>query len=188
MKTAYQNVVTFITGIILLVACKPNTVATGKPVPPVIDNVTSTLYPAAEAQGDIAYFDTLCSKFISSALHDSSVNYANVPIRAFTIRAVDLFAAMGMKVQDSVKFEHIRVYLGYSKEANQFKLFILPVQNANIVDSNAGSDVLLDSTGNYLPPSDKFPLPPGFLINKYVLDLNAPCPNLCDTRTPLILQ
>ncbi|MBS1772059.1 MAG: hypothetical protein JST82_04320 [Bacteroidetes bacterium] len=141
---------------------------------------TSLLVSAVIAQKDIAFFDTLCMKYITyPSGYDSQAN--NIPIKGFTIRAEDILAAIG--ISDSVphQFDDIRVYLGYNQSQNKFKLYILPVDKANIADSISGTDVLLNRNGDPVPgPHDKP------LTDKYVLDLNAPCPSLCDVNSPLL--
>ncbi len=143
---------------------------------------TSLLTPADIAKADIAYFDTLCMKYLTfPPVNGHSIPASQVPIKAFTIRAEDLFAALG--VSDSVQhiYNNIRVYFAYNQSQNQFKLYIVPVLSADIADTIPGRDVLLDHSGNPIPRPNTPPL-----ADRYVLDLNAPCPSLCDVSTPLM--
>lgn len=152
-----------------------------------IDNVSQVVYPAMAAKQDMAYFDTLCSAFMAAATGDS-VNNNNVPVRGFTIRAVDLFAAMGMDSGGSTPvYDHIRVYLGYNKRDNKFKLFLVPVSGAHLESSNAGKDVMLHDDGSAFSNADTN-YTAEYLQGKFVLDLNAPCPSLCDATSPLLSE
>lgn len=115
------------------------------------------------------------------------------PIHAFTIRAVDLLAALGMPatlaVSDSCRFKHIRVYMGYDSSKAGFKLYIVPVDGACLKGKNsstwyAGTDVLLDKYANPIMAAESGSS--GMVsTDTYVLDLNAPCPNTCPKETPL---
>ena len=117
------------------------------------------------AKSDIHRYDDACRDFFNDS----------VPIRAFTVRAADLFEALGMPVAyyDSVKYQHARVYLGLDAYKH-FKIFFTPVADANLDPGvmSPGKDIILQG----LPGDGKA---------KYVLDLNAPCPNTCDTQSPL---
>jgi len=100
-----------------------------------------------------------------------------VPMKGFTVRAADLFEAMGMPVSDTTKatYKHIRVYFAMNKK-NEFKLYLTPVEGANLSVNPpvAGKDVILNS---------KFF---GFGGDgDYVLDFTQPCPTTCPTNSPL---
>lgn len=143
---------------------------------------TTLLKPANVAKADIAFFDTLCAKYLTfPTVHGNTIPDSLVPIKAFTVRAADLFAALG--VSDSVQhtYDNIRVYFGYSQKEDEFKLYIVPVADANIADTISGRDVLLDHSGRPAPMPHDHPL-----ADRYVLDLNAPCPSLCDVSSPLM--
>ncbi len=124
------------------------------------------------AHNDIQLFDSLSKAYLGDS----------IPIRAYTIRAVDLLGAMGMpgELADSslCKYKYIRVYLGYRRNVG-FKLYIVPVQDANLAQLKGGIDIMLNSEGKGLP----FNKPKTGFYNEeeYVLDLNAPCPNTCAT-------
>jgi hypothetical protein len=115
------------------------------------------------------------------------------PIHAFTIRAVDLLAALGMDPKlanaASCRFKHIRVYLGHDSINTVFKLYIVPVDGACLKGENsstweAGTDVFLDKQANPIMAVDSGSNSMAS-TNTYVLDLNAPCPNTCAKETPL---
>lgn len=162
------------TGIFFLSSCKDAV----REEPPT-ETVTQVLRSADSAKADIAYFDTVSAMLVDQA------GGSGTPIKAFTVRAVDLLAAMGMPAAEppTLPYDHIRVYLGFNKSAGQFKLYIVPVAQASINNQQSGQDLMLDAHGNAVQPEQVYP--PGYLSDKYVLDLNAPCPNLCDVQTPL---
>jgi hypothetical protein len=123
--------------------------------------------------------ETLYAVSLDTALkgivrYDSVVNkkIGSVPIKAFTIRSVDLLEAMGMPSRDSVKtrFQYVRVYLGMDTN-NNFKIYLTPVIGANLGASppKAGKDTILSGkyNGGY---------------GRYVLDFSQPCPNTCPER------
>lgn len=105
----------------------------------------------------------------------------SLPLKAFTIRAVDLLQALGLPEKTPVKYTHARVYLGMDKN-NQFRLFFTPVEGASIKNGEAGQDVILKGphshgladAGDGLTSS-----------GSYVLDFTAPCPNTCPSGSPL---
>ncbi len=132
--------------------------------------IKRVLYPADIARLDIQRYDSLC-RYV---FHDTAA------VRAFTIGAEDLLIALQLQT-DVPAYGHIRAYLGYTADG-QFKLFIVPVKGAVLHDEegDAGQDVLLDKNGQ--PVHN-----PGEPISaEYVLDLNAPCPSICDYQSPLM--
>lgn len=140
--------------------------------------IARILYAADSARNDIALFDSLCTAHFQN----------NVPAKAFTIRAIDLFDALGMPYDSSVcTYTHIRVYMGYQKAGHNFKLFIVPVKDASLNPPiiSAGIDYLLDSQGHAVPPQ---PWPKGGNSRQFVLDLNTPCPSTCDMGSPLMKE
>jgi hypothetical protein len=100
-----------------------------------------------------------------------------IPMKAFTVRAADLFESMGMPVADTTKatYKHIRVYLAMNHK-NEFKLYLTPVEGANLTANPpvAGKDIILKGTFLGLG-SD----------GDYVLDFTQPCPTTCPTNSPL---
>lgn len=92
-------------------------------------------------------------------------------VRAFTISAIDMLEVMGLDSTTRCKYNQCRAYLGLTAE-NQFKLYLTPIEK--------GRDVFLNFKSAH----------PGATTrdtneNSYVLNLIAPCPNTCDTRSPL---
>jgi hypothetical protein len=105
-------------------------------------------------------------------------------VKAFTLHADELLDAIGIpedaRSKIKCKYEHVRVYVGMNDEAtggekpSDFKLFLVPVEG--IVDGyNGGKDVI--------PHKKKSQNDEG--EDEYVYDLIAPCPNTCDTDSPL---
>ncbi|NML37718.1 hypothetical protein HHL17_10985 [Chitinophaga sp. G-6-1-13] len=139
------------------------------------DNAGRVLANLVTARRNIYSYDSLCHK------HWDGIP----PIESYTIRAVDLLAAMGMPTDlaDSAmcRFKHIRVYLGFQDKVG-FKLYIVPVTGACLQDKNpskwtAGRDVILNKDANpIIVPIDSAAIAE---TDRYVLDLNAPCPKTC---------
>jgi len=143
------------------------------------DNPSKVAYLFTEAQKDIREFDQMCKDSLKGI----------IPIEAYTVRAEDLLAALGMDPtlvnSDTCMYHHVRVYLGFKKD-HGFKLFIMPVEGADLSgpDSTSwkgGKDILLDSTGRPGCRGSKVHLASS---EEYVLDLNAPCPTTCSSTSP----
>lgn len=141
-----------------------------------LDSVPAVLASLTSAKANIKAYDSICR-----------IQFKTVPIKSFTVRAVDLFGAMGMpgKYADNsiCKYPHIRVYLGYDVKLSTFKLYVVPVEGADLVKNIPGKDIILDKNGN--PITLKGKIGDGD-DDEYVLDLNAPCPNTCDPTSPLM--
>lgn len=148
-------------------------------------NVAKMVYPLKEAKSCIQLFNSLCK---------DTLKLDTVPISAYTIRAVDLLASMGasdtlidsLVNTNKLPYKFARVYLGYRKSDESFRLFIVPVEGADMQDPDkknwkGGKDIFLNKNGNPIPPG------PGKKNegDEYVLDLNAPCPTTCATESPL---
>jgi hypothetical protein len=104
-----------------------------------------------------------------------------VPVEAFTVRAKDLLEALGIK-KANPKFEYVRVYLGLDDQ-DKFRLMLTPVVGADFKKGYAGKDVILSGP---FKPGDKLRAGESASDNgEYVLDFNMPCPNTCDTGSPL---
>ncbi|MBC9914311.1 hypothetical protein [Chitinophaga varians] len=139
------------------------------------DKVGRVLADLVTARRNIYSYDSLCRR------HWDGI----APIESYTIRAVDLLAAMGMppNLADSAmcRFKHVRVYLGFQDKVG-FKLYIVPVTGACLQDKNpdkwlAGRDVILNKEANpIIAPIDSAAIAE---TDRYVLDLNAPCPKTC---------
>ena len=138
------------------------------------------LYPASSAQQDIAGFQNLWNS-LNSAGNLKTFNQ----IESFTVRAKDLIMAMGMDTSNlsSMLYDHVRVYLGYNQQNNAFKLFFVPVTGASICNDQPGNDVMIGSNGLPSPPPAGGYAPGLQGLN--VLDLNKPCPSLCDRSSVL---
>lgn len=120
---------------------------------------TMDTVPLESALANVKHYLDSCNEFLGGA-----------PIKAYTIHANDMLMALGID-PDSVncRYTHARVYLGLDS-ANHFKLYFTPVVGADLDPSvmNAGRDsILTDQDGN-----------------RFVMDLNAPCPNTCDNSSP----
>lgn len=137
------------------------------------DRLSHVLYSLDSAVADVESFDSL-----NIINRDDSIQ-----AKSFTIRAEDLLGAMGMPatLADSkiCVYKHIRVYLAY-RETVGFKLFLVPVNGADLNKDVPGKDILLDSTGAPIVDPAKH-----LLEKQYVLDLNAPCPKTCADGSPL---
>jgi hypothetical protein len=137
------------------------------------ENVSNALYPASIAHANTEYYNSL--------VQQCGGDY--VKARAFTIRSEELLAAMGMSpaiagTKDCV-YKHIRVYLAYDSLGGP-KLFIVPVDGANLAVNEGGKDVFFDRTGTAVTnPGSYKP------EDLYVLDLIAPCPATCDLTSLL---
>jgi hypothetical protein len=139
--------------------------------------LTTLLVPDSTVTKDIRTFDSL-----SKAHGFDSIN-------AYTIRAEELIAAMGID-PNSIKpdtsnsfkkiFTHVRVYPAY--RAGAFKLYVVPVEGADLSASpqKGGYDMVFDKNGKILRrKSGKFALRGADGDNGYEMDLIAPCPNVC---------
>jgi len=137
-------------------------------------DTTTTLYavPYDSALRNMARFDKkmrIYDSLVVKALNKKGP--VKVPIRAFTIRAVDLLEALGLPAADTtrVAYDHVRIYFGM--DANDgFKLYLTPVDSADLSSHppQAGVDVILK--GKYRGLGDD---------GEYVFDFAAPCPNTC---------
>jgi len=144
---------------------------------------TSSLYavPLAEAVDNISRYNK------NIKIYDSLIAVAEgkkpdhkVPLKGFTIRAADLFEAMGLPVADTVNatYKAIRVYLGYSHK-HEFKMYLTPVEGANLGANPpvAGKDIILKG--------------PFFKLGgdgDYVLDFTQPCTATCPDNSHLTLN
>lgn len=176
---------TLAAGIITATACnQPSSEKTEKP--PVKDTVlTASCRQALDKVPQVlcSYTDYLSHRAAYEDLNKK--NGMKEPVLAYTVRAVDLLAAMGMNptLADSAecRYKHIRVYLGFDPARKGFKLYITPVDGACLQDKDstrwkAGKDVFLDKNGNIINPVQM----KNYTADQaYVLDLNAPCPNTC---------
>lgn len=104
-----------------------------------------------------------------SALGDS------IPVKSFTVRAVDLLESLGLPPDTQSKYENVRIYLGMDTN-NKFRLFLTPVSGANIADGIAGKDIVLSGPyTNGVAGNTELTTFEG----EYVLDFTGPCPTSC---------
>jgi hypothetical protein len=114
--------------------------------------------------------------------YDSTVNslFKGVPIKAYTIRAVDLLEVMGLSKKTPVEYTHVRAYIGLDLK-NKFRLFLTPVKGAHITKGIPGEDVIMKGPHTRGLTSTSVANADG----EYVLDFTGPCPNSCPTGSPL---
>lgn len=95
---------------------------------------------------------------------------------AFKVHAGDLFAALG--VLDTVNYSHaaVRIYFGFDKQTQSFKLYVVP---SDTVAQSGFVDRFFNSSGQVVPYDPK--------SKNYVMDLNTPCPPTCDCNSPLMV-
>jgi hypothetical protein len=89
--------------------------------------------------------------------------------RAFLISKCDLLSVLGVPIETTCAYDHVRAYFGLT-DNNTPKLYLTPVRGADPAAGNGGEDVILEG-----PPGSGLPA-------QYVLELNFPCPNLCATN------
>jgi hypothetical protein len=137
------------------------------------EHIAEYALPLDSAVSYVTRYDSIVKKVLDNS----------IPIKAYTIRAVDLMEALGMPLEDTVKvkYNHIRVYMGMDAK-NNFRLMLTPVNNADIVSGIPGEDVILD--GHYSASTKNSGEP--INIGQYVLDFTGPCPNSCPVQSPLI--
>jgi hypothetical protein len=148
------------------------------------DEIKQVLLNTKQAWKDTAYFGVFCR----DSLHIPE------PIIGYTVRAEDLLAALNLSpsiVEADSVFKHIRVYIGYDKDSSKFKLFLVPVKDADLSGGdhtkwNAGRDILFDQDGvpHEKPASGSPHQVPATGDTDYVADLIAPCPNTCPLSGP----
>lgn len=122
------------------------------------------LVDAATVQRDIERYDEISRKIFKDSL----------PIKYYTVRAIDLMAAMDVK-DTSCTYHYVRVNLALDSNY-KFKLYVQPVIDALISpeepDKNtAGIGYFFNEKGDIISANS-----PG---TKFLADLNAPCPNTC---------
>jgi hypothetical protein len=129
------------------------------------------------AKINIKYFETECRKRLGFA-----------PIQYYTVRARDLFAAMGMDssiLTDSnmYRYRYIRVTLALQQNGEKFKLYIQPADTAylKVTDTanwKAGRALCFRRNGT-IDSTSTPDTNPSIAGDLFVADLNAPCPNTC---------
>lgn len=92
-------------------------------------------------------------------------------VRAYTVSAEDALAALGLQAGSelSLAYTRFRAYVGLdpSSPTDNYKLFMVPVD---------------DNGNDYIPQG---PAPEYDHEGAFVYDFNLPCPNSCDTSSPL---
>ncbi|WP_144017424.1 hypothetical protein [Ekhidna lutea] len=119
------------------------------------------------AENNINYYDSITRKYLKTD-----------PIKAFTVRSVDLIEAIGLPISDDAKtkYKHVRIYLGLDSATNQFKMYLTPVKGAKLSAGIAGKDVILDGPYEGIPNSN------GEVSEsdgQYMMDFTKPCPTTC---------
>lgn len=160
--------------LLFIISCKPSATEEADGAPPfVISDSTSSMYAVslAEAEKNVRFYDSL-----------SKAKLGIDPIRAFTIRSVDLVEAIGldMKYLRKAEYRHVRIYMGLDS-VGQFKVYLTPVKGAKLSAGEPGKDVILN--GPYSGDDGKGELGDG--DGPYVFDFSQPCPNACDPNSPL---
>ncbi len=107
------------------------------------------------------------------------------PIRAFTIRSVDLAESIGLdtKYLKKAEYRHIRIYMGLDSATSEFKIYLTPVKGAKLSAGIPGKDVIL--SGPYKGDKDDVADGIGDGDGPFVLDFSQPCPSACDNESPL---
>lgn len=162
--------------VIYFLACLPFTFACTKSSENKINNgdeVAEYALPLDTAVSYITRYDSIVKHVLNN----------DIPVKAYTIRAIDLMESLGIPLEDTanVKYKHIRVYLGMDA-GNNFRLMLTPVKDANIEAGVPGEDVILD--GSYTASTRDAGDP--INIGQYVMDFTGPCPNSCPSNTPLM--
>lgn len=114
----------------------------------------------AEAQGYIKEYKS----FMMGHFKQSS----DTILKAYLIHAGELLEALGIE-DAKPRYPYVRVYIGkqLGEQVTDMKLFITPVDEGQ-------NDIILKKQLSKFGP-----------LEDVVLDLNAPCPNACDRRSPL---
>ncbi len=160
-----------------IISCQPTATEEVAEEPPFeISDTDPSMFAVSldSAEKNVQYYDSL----VKSALGVD-------PIRAFTIRSVDLVEAMGMdmKVLKKAKYRHVRIYMGLEESTGEFKIYLTPVKGAKLSAGEPGTDVILDGPYTGKKGNGEEGLEDG--NGPYVFDFSQPCPNACDPNSPL---
>ena len=119
-----------------------------------------------EAEKNISYYDSMARTYLKTD-----------PIKAFTIRSVDLIEAIGLtpEVDSIAKYKHVRIYLGLDS-LNKFKMYLTPVKGAKLSQGKAGIDVILDGPYEGIPDKNG---EVSETTGQYMMDFTKPCPTTC---------
>lgn len=122
-----------------------------------------------------------CIHIFDSTWHSFDPSHQACPIKAFTIKAEDLLAALGITQPTSPLYTHVRVYLGLTP-TDTFKLFVVAVDS-----DGEGPHPLIGKDHFFNVVEGSVHVDPAPHSGHYVMDLNAPCPFTCDEASPLNL-
>lgn len=150
------------------------------------NNEEPSLYavPKSKMETDTQHFANVSREIFAKAFEGNpELTKDLVPIRAFTIRSIDLLEVMGLPIDSlqlssAIKYNHARIYLGLDSN-NQFKLYLTPVVNAELSEANpkGGQDLFL--SGSFKGATGEVQ------EGEYVMDFSAPCPKTCpEPETP----
>lgn len=117
--------------------------------------------PLEIARMNIKHYVDSCYTFFNDSLGYQKVDTVNSIIRSYKVSNNDLLSVLGLSPDTDCQFYGCRVYLGLDA-SSQFKLYFTPLDPK-------GEDIIL------MNPSGE----------KYLLDLNAPCPSTCGLDTLL---
>jgi hypothetical protein len=128
------------------------------------ESIQESLVSYEVASADIKRYDSL----YRANFHN------NPPIMYYTVRSIDLMAAMDIK-DTACNYQYVRVNLALDT-AFRFKLYVQPVVNAYISKdkpskNTGGTGYYFNEKGEIISPEANDP--------RYLADLNAPCPNTC---------
>jgi hypothetical protein len=179
-----KNILRFVPVLAFIAFVSCNTETTVKNEKPINNTpLTALLVPDTIANKDIDTFHVINEKAIN-LFGDQGMADSLTTINAYTIRAEELLAAMGIDsnlVKGKIGYNHIRVYPAYRKGIG-FKLYIYPVEGANLSKGIGGYDMVFDKNGKitgrkkgkayWLQGADGDE-------DGYGLDLNTPCPTTC---------
>lgn len=146
---------------VLVVACQPQNSgeeAEKKVDPQVIKYESMNAVSKVEAKENIDYYQTEVKKMLGAD-----------PVKAFTIASVDLVEAIGW--QKEKRYDYVRIYMGLDEESKELKIYLTPVEGADLKKGIAGKDVF--RSGKYEGE--------GFLQGDgpFMLDFSSPCPRTC---------
>lgn len=153
-----------------IISCQPTATEEVAEEPPFeVQDSSPSMYAVSleSAKENINFYDSISKEVLGVD-----------PIRAFTIRSVDLVESIGldMKYLRNAKYRHVRIYMGLDSASGEFKVYLTPVSGANLSAGKPGKDVILDGpySGN-----DKTEGELGDGNGPYVFDFSKPCPTTC---------
>lgn len=173
-----KNLLRAIALLAIISSCQPTTnteAAAEEPTFEIIDTDPSMFAIGLDtAVANIEYYDKVVKEVLGID-----------PIRAFTIRSVDLAEAIGLdtKYLKKAEYRHVRIYMGLDSAKSEFKIYLTPVKGAKLSAGVPGTDVILDGpySGDKKDTMDGL----GDGDGPYVLDFSQPCPSACDPNSPL---